>query len=181
MANINLYKSRTWAFLASVHRLPDIKYYMISINFVTLKIYIKVTLHNIRNGAIRWQISDFLSDSNNNIFSTSHHLRNICQKFWPWKWRSRSRSRRTELVLFDWKCSIPYKVNFCRILATWKHAFPQTGYTNSERQVLSKNWIRYRDNNTIFKFWYSIFNPSFIECLTSALCHAIVWIWLQND
>ena len=47
MANVNLYKTRTWAFFASFHRFPDIiiillynilLYIMISRNFVTLKL-----------------------------------------------------------------------------------------------------------------------------------------------
>ena len=37
MANINLYKSRIWAFVAISHRFPGIIHYMISINYVTLK------------------------------------------------------------------------------------------------------------------------------------------------
>ena len=54
MANINLYKSRTWAFFASSHRFPYIIYYMIPRYLVTLKIMVKVTMYNIRN---RWTIS----------------------------------------------------------------------------------------------------------------------------
>ena len=45
------------------HRFPDIKYYTIFRN-VSLKIYVKVTMYNIRNGAVRWRIPDFLSDGN---------------------------------------------------------------------------------------------------------------------
>ena len=33
-------------------------------------------MYTIRNGAIRWQIHDFLSDANSNFCSFSHHLRN---------------------------------------------------------------------------------------------------------
>ena len=31
-------------------------------------------LYNIRSGAIRWQIPDFLSDDNSNVCSIYHHL-----------------------------------------------------------------------------------------------------------
>ena len=55
MANINLYKSSTpyLSIFASSYRFPDILYYMILRNFVTLKIQAKVTLYKIRNGAIQ--------------------------------------------------------------------------------------------------------------------------------
>ena len=34
-------------------------------------------MYNIRNGAIRWQMHDFLFDGNSNVCSISHHLRDI--------------------------------------------------------------------------------------------------------
>ena len=42
-----------------------------------------------------WQIYDFLSDGNSNVYSICHHLRDICKtnkmpKVWVWKWRLRS-------------------------------------------------------------------------------------------
>ena len=36
-------------------------------------------MHNICNGAIRWQIPDVISDGNSNVYSISHHLRDIRQ------------------------------------------------------------------------------------------------------
>ena len=79
MANINLYKSCTWAFFASSHRFPDDIYYMISRNCVTLKIFVNVTMYNIRTGAIRWRIPDFIYDGYSNVCSISHHLWDIRQ------------------------------------------------------------------------------------------------------
>ena len=67
MPNINLY--HIWAIY---HRFPDI-----IISNVTLKKQVKVTMYNIRNGVIRWQIHDFLFDSSSNICSISKHLRDI--------------------------------------------------------------------------------------------------------
>ena len=32
-------------------------------------------MYNIRGGAIRWQIGDFLSDCNSNVCFISHHIR----------------------------------------------------------------------------------------------------------
>ena len=37
--------------------------------------YVKVTMYNIRNGGIRWQIRYFLFDGNSNDCSLSHYLR----------------------------------------------------------------------------------------------------------
>ena len=34
-------------------------------------------MYNIRSSAIRWQLHDFLSDGNSNIYSNSHRLRDI--------------------------------------------------------------------------------------------------------
>ena len=48
--------SPAWAFFASFHRFRDIH---IS-KFVTLKMDVKVVMYNIRSGAIRWKIPDFL-------------------------------------------------------------------------------------------------------------------------
>ena len=62
MDNINLYKSRTYAFFASFHRFPDTH---IS-KFVTFKMYVNLMYH-IRSDAIRCQIHDFLSESNGNV------------------------------------------------------------------------------------------------------------------
>ena len=70
MTNINIYKSHIQAFFTSYHHFPNIG---IS-NFVTLKMYIKVTKYNIRNGTNWWQIHDFLFDGNSNICYISHHL-----------------------------------------------------------------------------------------------------------
>ena len=64
-ANINLCKSRSWAFFASSHSFQDIH---IS-NFVTLKCRSK---YNIGVGAIQCIIADFLSDGNSNVCSISH-------------------------------------------------------------------------------------------------------------
>ena len=102
--------------------------------------YVKVTIYNIRNGAIRWQITDFLSDGNSNVCCISHHFQNIrkitkCQKFLPWKWRSKS--RRTVFVPFIWKCSTPYRWILFRILAIQQQSFMQKDthiYIHSERQ-----------------------------------------------
>ena len=35
----------------------------------------KITMYNIRNGAVRWQMSDFLSDGNGSVRAISHRLR----------------------------------------------------------------------------------------------------------
>ena len=48
MANVNLYRSLTWAFFDSSRRFADIEYR----NFVILKISVKVMMYNIRNGDI---------------------------------------------------------------------------------------------------------------------------------
>ena len=36
-------------------------------------------MHSICNGTIRWQIPDILSDGSSNVYSISHHLRDIRQ------------------------------------------------------------------------------------------------------
>ena len=36
-------------------------------------------MYNIHNGAIRWQIPDFLFYDTSNVCSISHHFRNICK------------------------------------------------------------------------------------------------------
>ena len=64
MANNNLYKSYAWAFFDCSHRFPDIH---IS-NLPTLKMQVKVMMYNIRSGAIRWKIHDFLSDDNGDVW-----------------------------------------------------------------------------------------------------------------
>ena len=75
MANFNIYKSRTWVFFTSCHRLPDIKYYTISGN---------CDLEDIGRGHeqhSQWRhsmtIPDFLSVVNSNVCSISRHLRDI--------------------------------------------------------------------------------------------------------
>ena len=40
---------------------------------------VKVTMYNIRNVAIRWQIHDFLSNGSSNDCSLLHRLRDICK------------------------------------------------------------------------------------------------------
>ena len=60
MANINLYKSHTWAFCASSHRIPDIKY-IIPNNFVTLKIQAMVPMLSLRNGVTMANINFYKS------------------------------------------------------------------------------------------------------------------------
>ena len=112
MANINLYRSHTWAFFSSFHLFRDI---LIS-KFVTLKMLVKVMMYNIYSSVIQWQIPDFWPDSNSNVCSISHRLQdfrnsNKLSKVWPGKWRSRSMSirRKTGVAPFDWKCLILYK------------------------------------------------------------------------
>ena len=39
--------------------------------------HIKVTVYNIRDGVIRWQIRDFLSDGSSNVYCISHHVRDF--------------------------------------------------------------------------------------------------------
>ena len=56
MARFNFYKSRTLSFFASSHSFPDIMYYMILRNCVTLKISVKVIMYNNRNSAFSWPI-----------------------------------------------------------------------------------------------------------------------------
>ena len=75
MENINLYQNHTLAFFASSLRFRDIH---IS-KFVISKMYFKVMTHNIHSGAIRWQMPDFLSDSNSNVCAISHRSRDISQ------------------------------------------------------------------------------------------------------
>ena len=94
--------------------------------------------HDVQHSQLRWQILDFLSDGNNNICPNSHYLWDIQKsrkilELWPWKWRSRSWSRRTELALFDWKCSILY-CWFFRILATQQHRFAHKVDTRTHTQ-----------------------------------------------
>ena len=95
-------------------------------------------MYNIRSGAIRWQIPDFLSDGNSNVCSSSHHLRDIRETnkikiVWPWKWRSKSKSRRTGLTY--WICLIPYSWIFI-ILENWEHSFSQKEtHTHTNKQT----------------------------------------------
>ena len=62
MADIDIGKGHTWAFLASSHLFQDIH---IS-NFMTLQIQIKVMMYIVCSGVIRWQLPGFLSDGNSN-------------------------------------------------------------------------------------------------------------------
>ena len=73
MANINRYTSHARAFFAGIRRFRDIH---VS-KFVPLKIIFNVITYNIRCGAIRWKMFDFLSDVNSNVRSISHRLRDI--------------------------------------------------------------------------------------------------------
>ena len=99
-------------------------------------------MYIIRNGAIRWPIPDFLSDGNINVFSISHHLRDILesnkmQRVWPWKWRSRSGRRKTGHVPFYWKCPFPYR-RLIQYFSNPATCVTQKGYnthTHSEIQI----------------------------------------------
>ena len=95
------------------HIIFQILYIYISRNLVTLKVEIKVTMYNIRNGAIRWQIPDFLSDGFIHVCSISRCVRDIfkifaiqneCQNKIKW---SRSRSRSIGISTSIWKSPIP--------------------------------------------------------------------------
>ena len=77
MDSINFYNSCLWAFFTSSHRFPDIFYLYISRYFVTLKIWVKVTMYNILSGSILMQKHDFLSYASSNDYSVSHRLRDI--------------------------------------------------------------------------------------------------------
>ena len=87
VANINRYKSRTCAFFATSHRFRDIHFS----KFITLKLSVNVIAHKIRSCAIRWQIPEFISNSNSNICIFQRLLvYTAIWKVWPWKLRSRS-------------------------------------------------------------------------------------------
>ena len=86
MANINFYKSHTWAFFVSSHSFPDIHF----AKFVTIKIYVKVMMYNILSGAIQTQISDFIYDGKSNFAFSSGYL--STWEVWPRKFRFRSLS-----------------------------------------------------------------------------------------
>ena len=81
MANINLYKSHTWAFFASSYCFLDIHIKKIH----DLKnIGRRHDIHNNRSGTIRWQIADFLSDGNHNFCIFQPILVKIATwKVWP--------------------------------------------------------------------------------------------------
>ena len=44
---------------------------------MTLEMQVKIMTYNIRSGAIRWQMHDFLSDGNRNVCSISYRIRDI--------------------------------------------------------------------------------------------------------
>ena len=137
-------------------------------------------MHNIRNGAIRWQIPDFISEAIV-MFALSlsickMYVTNIlkCQKFWPSK--RRLRSRRMGFVSFETNIDDFFPI----ILATWEHTSMQTGYTlhthtHRDRVMtigkickpdLPKTWRTYftQIGNVIFqrdatKYRFAIFEP----------------------
>ena len=103
MANINLYKSRSWAFSTNYHRFPHLKIrdlekcrsrlwcttfalvpfdgkYMTFYPMTIAMFALSLTIYEISAKQIKWKI-------------------------WPWIWRSRSRGRKTRLAPFNWKCS----------------------------------------------------------------------------
>ena len=139
MANINRYKSRTWAFFASSHhKLYAVYIYIYIYMYIYIYIYIYIYVCISRNWKIlsilsssrcttfskllldgkECQIPDFLSDGNSSICSVSHHLRDIrtkmlkYRKCWPWKRKSGSTRINTGLAPFDWKCSNPIRLPF---------------------------------------------------------------------
>ena len=90
-------------------------------------------MHNIRNGAIRWQIPDFLSDSNSNFCSISHHLQDIrknnkiikCKKSVELENEDQCQGvEEHDLHLLTGNVRI-HIGEFFRIIATWQHTFMQ--------------------------------------------------------
>ena len=111
-ANIVLYKNSYLNIIANSHHFRDIH---IS-KFVTLKMLVKVITYNIRSGAIRWQIPDFISDNICHVCSNFHRLRGFSKwrkmpKLLPWKFRSRSLSTTFEMFPFDGKYQPLWKSN----------------------------------------------------------------------
>ena len=78
MANINHYKVVLEIF-SLFHRFLDIKYYIIFQKLFYLKNISQdhAAQHSQCNGAIPWQIPDFLSDCNSTVCFISHHLRDV--------------------------------------------------------------------------------------------------------
>ena len=70
--NINLYKSHSWVYFAGSHRFKDIHHFR-----MCDRVKMLVTTKNIRSGAIRWKIRDFLSRGNSNVCIFQHLLVNI--------------------------------------------------------------------------------------------------------
>ena len=101
---------------------------------MTFKIWAKVTIYNIHNDALRWQIHDFLSDGSSNVYclTISEIFTNPekCQNFDLW------RSRRTGLASFDWKCPILY----------WWF-FQNISYRQRETGILTIGKIRFPWNH----------------------------------
>ena len=72
--------------------------------FMATKMLVKVMMYNIYSSAIRWRISDFLSECSSIIYIFRRLLVKISTcKVWPWKFRSRSRNTTFVMVPFEGK------------------------------------------------------------------------------
>ena len=113
-------------------------------------------MYNIRNGSIRWQISNFLSDGNSNVFSISHRLWDICKnkktdktstlKVKIYREGQGQRVEERDLRYLTENVNI-HIGDFITILATWVHTFTQKADTarnrlDDYRQIvdLPTNW-----------------------------------------
>ena len=90
---------------------------------------IKVTTYNIRSGAIRWQLPDFLSDGNSNVYSVSHRLRDMrkqekCQNVDLENEGQVQGSEERDLCHSTRNIRI-HLGEFFRSLVTWQHKFTQ--------------------------------------------------------
>ena len=83
---------------------------------------------NIRCGAIRWQMHDFLSDGNSNVCSISDRLRDFRKRL-TFYLENEDQGQAVEERDLRY---LTANVIFFRTLSTWEHTLLQTGITHKE-------------------------------------------------
>ena len=132
--------------LSSAHRIEIVGILRLSIAVCENRWYIEIIIfinswpwkcrsrswytNGSRSGAIRWQIHEFLSNSNSNICPISHRLRYLQKrknsKLWPWKMKVKLREKkngirtqkRTHLKMRNMQCIADLPKNW-QMITKW--------------------------------------------------------------